>query len=402
MAALSVVLGLLAVVLLLPTASDVVSLARIALRRERQRPASSHETPRLLFLVPAHNEQLLIESCVRSILRIRYPTTHYGVVVVADNCTDRTAALARAAGARCLERNDPARPGKPQAIAWALQQPAIMNDHDAVVIVDADTVVAPDFAAALAGAVPLNGKAVQAYFDVRNRTETALTRLATLLAAVTHRFAYPLKQRAGLNVPLVGNGLCIGTTALREHGWMAFSIAEDWEMYARLTARGVLIEGMPNAVVYAQEARTLRQSWSQRQRWTAGKLTVLARVGPSILHSRRIGWRQKLDAIAELSTPGPVLHLSLAIVVISVALVTPWPAVIMALAAGSLLRPFAYTVAALRVQPDPVRTLAAFAFLPVYALWRLGAAAAAVTMLGDKPWIRTQRNSEDVPSESGS
>ena len=94
MAALSVVLGLLAVVLLLPTASDVVSRARIALRRERQRPASSHETPRLLFLVPAHNEQLLIESCVRSILRIRYPTTHYGVVVVADNCTDRTAALA--------------------------------------------------------------------------------------------------------------------------------------------------------------------------------------------------------------------------------------------------------------------------------------------------------------------
>ena len=64
----------------------------------------------------------------------------------------------------------------------------------------------------------------------------------------------------------------------------------------------------------------------------------------------------------------------------------------MALAAGSLLRPFAYTVAALPVQPDPVRTLAAFAFLPVYALWRLGAAAAAVTMLGDKPWIRTQRN----------
>src|SRR5439155_26320682 len=131
------------------------------------------ETPRLLFLVPAHNEQLLIESCVRSILRIRYPTTHYGVVVVADNCTDRTAALARAAGARCLERNDPARPGKPQAIAWALQQPAFMNNYDAVVIVDADPVVALDFAAALAGAVPLNGKAGQAYFDAWHRTETA-------------------------------------------------------------------------------------------------------------------------------------------------------------------------------------------------------------------------------------
>ncbi|HYU00596.1 MAG TPA: glycosyltransferase family 2 protein [Gemmatimonadales bacterium] len=386
----------MAAVLLLQTLSDLSSLVRITLSPTRASPQPPTELPSLLFLVPAHNEELLIEPCVRSLMQLRYPTTRFRVVVIADNCTDRTAALARAAGAHCLERNDLARPGKPRAIAWALEQSAT-QDYDGVVVVDADTVVAADFAVALAQAAPLRAKAVQGYFDVRNRTESSLTRLATLLAAATHRIAYPLKQRAALNVPLVGNGFCIGTEVLRTHGWTAFSIAEDWEMYARLTAAGVEIEGAPKAVVYAQEARTLRQSWTQRQRWTAGKVTVLARVGPSILRGRRIGPRQKLDAIAELSAPGPVLHLGLAVALSSLAIAAGLPIGIPLLLSGSLLRPLIYNIAALRLQPDPVRTLAAFAFLPVYALWRLGAAAAAVTMLGDTRWVRTERHG-DLPA----
>jgi 1,2-diacylglycerol 3-beta-glucosyltransferase len=393
MVALTVLLGILAAVLLLPTASDVISLARSALGHRPPRPSSPGDVPRLLFLVPAHNEEFLIASCVRSLVQLAYPETHFRVMVIADNCTDRTADLARDAGARCLERQDPARPGKPRAIAWALEQ-ASLQDYDGVVIIDADTIVAPEFATAVARVGPLNAKAVQAYFDVHNQTESALTRLATLLAAVTHRFAYPLKQRAGLNVPLVGNGLCIGTQVLREHGWMAFSIAEDWEMYAQLTARGVLIECVPDAVVYAQEARSLRQSWTQRQRWTAGKLTVLSRIAVPLLRSRRIGARQKLDAIAELSAPGPVLHLSLAVVLTGIALATGAPTSLAFLVCGSLLRSVVYSLAALRVQADPIRTLAAFAFLPVYALWRFGAAAAALSMVGDKPWVRTQRHGD--------
>jgi len=59
---------------------------------------------------------------------------------------------------------------------------------------------------------------------------------------------------------------------------------------------------------------------------------------------------------------------------------------------GSLARPVAYTALALRVQRDAAKAVAAFAFLPLYALWRIGAAAAALRMLGDKPWIRTQRH----------
>ena len=387
---LALLLGLLAAALLLPTVSDWVSVVKIIFGRVTAQGQRRRELPRLLVLVPAHNEEMMVAACIRSLLRMRYPAERRAVIVIADNCDDRTAAVARAAGADCMERRDPLYPGKPRAIAWALDSLSV-DTYDAVVIIDADTVVDRDFAAGLAAAAPLNAKAAQAYFDVDNRTETALTRLAAVLATANHRFAYPLKKRAGLNTPLVGNGMCIGTDVLRMHGWTAFCIAEDWELYAQLTARGVPIESVPNAVLYAQEAHTLRQSLTQRQRWTAGKLTVLGRYALALVHSRRVSLHQKLDAVAELSAPGPVVHLGVATLGAGLAFLlgSTW---IAALLLATLLRPFAYTMLALRVQADPVKALAAFAFLPIYALWRVGAAVGALRMLGDQPWVRTERH----------
>ena len=129
----------------------------------------------------------------------------------------------------------------------------------------------------MARAAPLNHKVLQAYFDVANPQDSSLTRMAAVLAAANFRFAYPLKRRVGVNAPLLGNGMCIGAGVLATHGWKAFTIAEDWELYALYTAQGISIESVEGARLFAQEACSLRQSSTQRQRWTAGKLTVLIR-----------------------------------------------------------------------------------------------------------------------------
>lgn len=391
----AVVLALAAAVLLAPSVSDLVSLAWAMTRqRPRTAPASAPATrQRLLFLVPAHNEELLIESCVRSLLALAYPAVAFDVTVIADNCSDRTAARARAAGARCLERHDPGLRGKPHAIAWALERLPVAR-YDAAVIVDADTVLDPGFAHQLDASGPLRARAAQAFFDLSNPNESPITRMAAVLATAIHGFAYPLKQRAGLNVPLVGNGMAVGTDVLARHGWRAFSICEDWEMYALLTARGVPIVGVPDARLRAQEARSLRQSSTQRQRWTAGKLTVLARLGPRLSFSPHIGIRQKLDALAELAAPGPALHLGLVLLLglACAALRPPAGAILLGALGASLLRPTVYTLVALRRDPNPAAALRAFAFLPVYALWRIATAMRALRRVGDAPWVRTQRH----------
>lgn len=381
---------LLGCILLLPTLSDLVSLATVLLAHPRSR-ARSPELPRLLVLVPAHDEEMLLGACIDSLSMMHYPVDRRSIVVIADNCSDRTADVARQGGALCLEREDRAAPGKPRALAWALGQ-VPLAEYDAVVIVDADTIVNRNFARGLAESAPLGEKAVQGFYDVHNRDEAALTRLASVLGTAMHLFAYPLKQRAGLNTPLVGNGMCIGSRILQRHGWTAFSICEDWELYAQLTAQGIRTEPAPGAVVYAQETHTLKESLSQRQRWTAGKLTVLARWAPRILGSRHVGVRQALDAIGELTALGPVLQLGAVVVLAAASILLGLPWVAPVLIAASLVRPLVYSVIALCVHPDPVATLAAFAYLPVYAVWRLRAAMGSVVLLRGKAWIRTQRH----------
>lgn len=392
MLALTISLIVITAVLLLPTVSDVLSLARGTRDDGSRKAGTTSAVPALLFLVPAHDEELLIESCLQALSQLEYPADRMKVVVVADNCTDRTAELAAASGVLCLERRDAQRRGKPWAIAWAVDRLPICS-FDALVIIDADSTVDREFAGGLAKAAPLLDKAVQAYNDVSNRTDNALTRMAAVLSAVRFRFMNRLKQRAGLNVPL-GNGLCIGSSVLAAHGWRAFSICEDWEMYAILTERGVRIDAAPDARVYSTEASSLRQSSTQRRRWTAGRISVLTAYGGALLRSRGISFPQKLDALAELTAPGPAVHLGMALLLGALALVlqppgAPWIALALGL---TIARPVVYTLGALRADPEPARAAAAFAFLPIYTIWRLGVQLVAVVTSGRTPWIRTRRH----------
>ncbi len=343
--------------------------------------------------MPAHNESLLIGATVRTLLAQIYPRDQWRVLVIADNCTDDTARQARAAGADCLERTDLERRGKPHAIAWAIDQISL-GDFDAVTIVDADVIVAPDFAAGLANEAPLNEKAVQPYNDVRNPGETTLTRMSAVFAAARFRGSFLLKARAGLRIPLSA-GLCVGTDVLRRYGWDAFSLCEDWELYASLTARGVPVGLATEAHLYAQETKSLRQSGRQRRRWMLGKLAVLGAWGGRIVLSHQASVHQKLDALGELISPGPALHLGLVVAVWAVAWLTralggPW---VLALTA-SLLRPAVYAGIGIARDAHPLRAIRAFAFLPLYAGWRLISAVSALVTASGLEWERTERHAE--------
>jgi hypothetical protein len=165
-------------------------------------------------------------------------------------------------------------------------------------------------------------------------------------------------------------------------------------MYAFLTAEGVQIDLAADARLYAQEARSLQQVSSQRRRWAAGRLAVLARYWRGILGSRAIGPRQKLDAIAELTVPGPVVHLGVVTILgLGFLLLVPaFPHWALWLLLLSIVRPVAYCIAALSRLPGRLRIMAAFFYLPVYAVWRLGVEAFALLAKRQESWVRTERH----------
>jgi hypothetical protein len=379
--------------MLLPALSDLLAVGRVALGRGVSPSSGGDVRPRLLVLIPAHDEEALLGPCLASVAALRYPADRLDVVVVADNCTDGTATIARDAGVRCLERHDTERRGKPWAIAWALDQITVA-DWDSVIVLDADSLVDPDFAGALGRVGGLRQSVAQGYIDVSNRGDTALTRMAWVWSAIRFRYINGLKNRCELNVPL-GDGVAIGSDALRQAGgWTSFALSETWELYATMTIHGIRCIGVPSAHLYAQEARGLRQSASQRRRWTAGRMQVLLRHGRAILGSPRVGAHQRLDILAELTALGPAAQLGTATLaaVVTVAARPPgWSAITAALLLP-VLRIGAYTTLAVWRGPEPVRTALAFAYLPVYTVWRLAVQLGAMRLLGNGAWIRTARH----------
>jgi 1,2-diacylglycerol 3-beta-glucosyltransferase len=395
---LFVILIAVIIVLWLPLLSEAACIVR------RRRPMSimtsaNPATPRLLFLVPAHNEEILIAACVRSLLGMEYPVEARRIVVIADNCSDSTARIARGLGAECLERQDAALAGKPRAIAWALTH-FDLSQFDACIIVDADSTVAPDFAAGVRQLAPLNDIVFQGNIGVLNEFDGWLTRLGGLLSRCRYDITYPIKQAAGLNCPVMGNGMGFGTNVLMDGGWRSFSITEDSELYAIYTTMGVPIRQARGANLFAQEENTLRQGVTQRRRWLGGRMRVIRDWGWRIIASPKIRWHQKLDAFVELGLASPVIHLILSTVVAVLALVALpaplswWTA---AAAAASVSGLAAATVVAIWRHPEPGKTVLSFLMLPPYAIWRSAVLVSTLLTLRDTTWHRTARTAPAAP-----
>lgn len=385
----------LALVVALPAIADFSMLLR-GLGRRLPEPARQAPQP-LVFLVPAHDEELLVQRAVRSLLAQDYPPELLTVAVIADNCTDRTAELAREAGAMVLERSSATERGKGHAIKWALEH-LPLERWAAVVIVDADTILDAHYSQELMRFAPLEHKAVQSYDGMSNEFENWLTRLAGLLTRSRYGIAMPLKVHAGLNVPLTGDGTVLGTALLRREPWRVETITEGWELFARYTLQGRRIEYAGGARLYAQETRSLRQSRTQRERWTAGRFAVLRLYWRRILTGGHGSLLERVDLLAELTHPGPVMRAWLGLLGCAVAaLLRPWGwPVSAALFSTGALQPALYAALALRGHPEPGATISALARLPGYALWRGVVGVRAALISGRGAWTRTARHQEKL------
>lgn len=357
--------------------------------------APPEASPPLLFLVPAHDEEDLIGRCVESLRTQDYPADRLTVMVIADHCRDRTATVAREAGANVLVRRNERQRGKHHAIDWALEQ-LPLDDWSAMVVIDADTIVDTGYARHLARRAPLRRALIQTYVGMSNEFENWLTRMAGLLTRNRWGVALPLKDGADLNCPLTGDGSVFGTEILMEYGWDVETITEGWELYSRYTLEGLMVDYEDRARLYAQETRSVEQSETQRQRWTAGRMAVLRRYWWRILKSRELPLLQRLDLIAELSSTGPVMHgfLGFSGLIVTLLLNPPLTPLLIALFATTVIQPVLYSLISLAKHPEPVATLGASLRLPLYAAWRIPVGVKAFLMSGTERWIRTGRHEE--------
>jgi cellulose synthase/poly-beta-1,6-N-acetylglucosamine synthase-like glycosyltransferase len=236
--------------------------------------------PRKSFalLVAAHNEEAVIKDIIHSLERMDYPRELYDIFVIADNCTDKTAIIARNSGALVYERTNKEKRGKGYALEWMFDKIFKMEKHyDSVVVFDADNLVSKDFLKEMNNKLCKGFKVVQGYLDSKNPSDTWITGSYSIAFWTSNRMFQLARNNVGLSNQLGGTGFCIETETLKELGWGATCLTEDLEFTCKLVLNGYKVGWAHDAVIYDEKPLTLAQSWWQRKRWMQGFADVASR-----------------------------------------------------------------------------------------------------------------------------
>ena len=247
-------------------------LSVLALRRPSEGSRAGSCGLRWVVIVPAHNEEDLIAATVES-LRTAGATPDE-ILVVADNCSDETAARALLAGATVLERDDLSQRGKSHAIDFALEwlrlRPA---QPDAVLLVDADTEVSAGIFGVVAARLERGARVVQVHYEGA-AGDAPVARLRRLALALVH-WSRPLgAARLGLPATLKGNGMAFRWSVLKD-GFPGSGITEDAAATLNLLRRGELVVFEPRAAVSGRMATSYAAARTQDMRWEGGRLALI-------------------------------------------------------------------------------------------------------------------------------
>jgi len=254
------------------------AIAGVFKRRNGSGLPDSDSQKRFAVLVPARNEESSIGPLLNSLQTLDYPSERYDVYVVADNCTDDTAEVARRLGAAVYERFNDVEMTKGYALDFLLDRVfEVGKSYDGFVIFDADNIVDPSFLAEINRAFAKGGHVVQGQWQAKNPGENWLTRLNHASASFAS-----LEQQGrlnlGLSCSLSGTAMAFSSDAMhRLGGWKAYHLLEDLEMQAHCVSLGFRVMWWPEAISYDEATSSMRQASNQRLRWLRGGMQVSLR-----------------------------------------------------------------------------------------------------------------------------
>ncbi len=392
-------LKLVSFIALLVSALPAGYLALMALASvrgpQRRQTAGPAPATRFAIAIPAHDEAAVIARTVRRLAALNYPPELYTVHVVADHCTDSTAAAARQAGAVVHERNSGPRTGKGAALSWLFRQ--ILSDPriDAVVVFDADTRVEPDFLRVMDARLQAGAQVVQGQHVISNPDSGWFPALTWAMFLVDNRFQNLGRTNLGWSAKNMGDSICFRADVLRRVGW-GEGLTEDYQLRQKLLLEGIKIEYEPAAIGYGEAPRTWAQARAQRARWLRGThdasrqfarrllAEALRRRDPALADGALQAY---LPAYSTLTMAG---GLALAGQVALNWLAGPlFPRGLLAGWLGLVAGLFVYPLFGLALEAAPLRAYLAILSGPFFIVWRTWLAATARFGRRQVPWIRT-------------
>ncbi len=238
---------------------------------------------RYAVLICARNEQRVISGLLKSLEEQDYPRDRYSVFVLADNCSDGTAARARASGAIVYERHDSRRRGKGYALSWLLRR--IKKDfgysaYDGYVFFDADNLVHKKFLAEVNKYFDNGYRVITTCRSTKNFQDSWVAGCSALWFLRNMHLLNRARQALGISAPVSGTGFVVHREIIRKNeGWPFYLFSENMEFSADCILKGEKTAYCPKAVVYDEQPVRFVDSWTQRLRWTRGYYLIFHKYG---------------------------------------------------------------------------------------------------------------------------
>jgi cellulose synthase/poly-beta-1,6-N-acetylglucosamine synthase-like glycosyltransferase len=345
--------------------------------------------PSLAVVVPAHDEEKAIGSCIDNLRAAGACEAGVRVVVIADNCSDGTATEAVSHGAHVLVRFNEEERGKGHALNHAFAE-LMREGWDAFLIVDADTAISPGLIRRTREAFAHGAAATQCGYLVRNAGGSVRTRLMNLALMAFNVLRPRGRWRWGLSCGILGNGFGVSRSLLEGVPYDATSVVEDLEYHLRLVREGERVEFLPDAFVYADMPVAGSGVKTQRARWEGGRLRMIREHAPSLLGEVLTGRFRMLEPLLELL----LLPLAMHVLFLLAAVAFPFAPVRLYGLAGLALV-LLHVLAGVLVSRGGWRDVAALAAAPFYVVWKVLMIPLLIrTSRSSSAWVRTEREQE--------
>ena len=252
-------------------------------QQEPHKPAVPH---RFAILICARNEQAVISDLIQSIHQQTYDQSLLTVFVMADNCTDHTAEIARQEGAVVYTRFNQEKVGKGYALEQLLQniQADYPEPFDGFFVFDADNVLDCHFIEEMNRTFSDGYEVVTSYRNSKNYGDNWISAGYALWFIRESRYLNYSRMLTGTSCAVSGTGFLFSREVLESTGgWTFHLLTEDIEFSVYHILRGRKIGFCADAVLYDEQPVTFRQSWRQRLRWARGFLQVFWKYGTGLL-----------------------------------------------------------------------------------------------------------------------
>ncbi len=389
-------LVLLSLLLALPCA---LLLAQVLLALRGDRPVPEFpRPPRIAVLMPAHNESTGLRATLMQALSQLQPQDR--LLVVADNCTDDTAAQAREFDVTVVERFNQTERGKGYALDHGVRHLEALARKDGlppdvVIVLDADCELGPKLLPRIASVAHATGRPVQATYLMHAANDGLKARIAEFAMRVKNLVRPRGMHQLGLPCGLYGTGMAFPWDVVVKAPLASGHLAEDMQLGVRLAQLGAPPMLCEDARVTSVFAKSQEGSASQRTRWEHGHLAMLVGEGPRLLwQSMRPGKGAQLLQVMDMLVP-PLALLAMLLSAWTVlqllpALLLGWVAPLLIAVAGVAMLGLSIVLAQQRWASD-ILSLSELARAPMIVLGKLPLYLRFVVKR-QVDWVRTKRD----------